>query len=93
MDALSRPKGLADDSVTAGEEVSESFLPGATAGDLGEPIRPIPRPRPIVIPPIVTAPIADAPPVSTLATPAGTLSGDNSSRDRTDPGKLGGVRP
>jgi hypothetical protein len=93
MDAASRPKGLADDSVFAGEEDSESFLPGATAGDLGDPIRPIPRLRPIVIAPIVAAPIADAPPVSTLATPAGTLPGDNSSRDRTGPGKPGGVRP
>lgn len=99
MDALSRPKGIAAaGTVGADEDEPEPFLPGAVGGDLGEPIRPIPRPRPLVIPPIVatpivTAPIVDAPPVSTLATPVSTLSGDNSSRDRTGPGKSGGVRP
>jgi hypothetical protein len=93
MDALSRPKGIAADSVTAGDDDSDSILPGAVAGDLGDPIRPIPRLRLIAIPPILTAPIADAPPISTLAEPAGTLSGDNNSRGRTDPGKPGGVRP
>jgi hypothetical protein len=98
MDNLSRPKGLAADTVTAGEDEDESFLPGAVGGDLGDPIKPIPRPRPIAISPIVTAPvvaapIVDAPPVSTLATTVSTLSGDSSSRDQTGPGKPGGVRP
>jgi hypothetical protein len=93
MDRLSRPKGIADDTVVADGDEPESLLPGAVGGDLGDPIRPIPRPRPIVISPIVTAPIVDAPPVSTLATPVSTLSGDNSSRDQTGPGKSGGVRP
>ncbi len=80
MDALSRPKGIAAaGTVTADEDEPESFLPGAVGGNLGDPIRPIPRPRPIVIPPlvaapIVVAPIVDAPPVSTLATPASTLT-------------------
>jgi hypothetical protein len=97
MDALSRPKGIAAGTVIADDE-PEPFLPGALGGDLGDPIKPIPRPRPIVIPPlvatpIVAAPFADAPPVSTLAKPVSTLSGDSSSRDRTDPGKSGGVRP
>jgi hypothetical protein len=98
MDALSRPKGIAADTVIADADESESFLPGAIGGDLGDPIKPIPRPRPIVIPPIVAAPIVatpivDAPPVSTLATPVSTPSDDNSSRDRTGPGKPGGVLP
>ncbi len=99
MDALSRPKGIAAaGTATADEDEPESFLPGAVGGDLGDPIRPIPRPRPVAIPPlvaapIVVAPIVDAPPVSTLATPAGTLTRDSSSRDQTGPGKSGGVRP
>lgn len=99
MDALSRPKGIAAaGTVTADEDEPESFLPGAVGGNLGDPIRPIPRPRPVVIPtlvaaPIVVAPIVVAPPVSTLASPASTLSIDNSSRDQTGPGKSGGVRP
>jgi hypothetical protein len=98
MDRLSRPKGIAADAVLADDDEPESFLPGAVGGDLGDPIKPIPRPRPVVIPPIVmapivTAPIADAPPVSTLATPVSTLSTDSSSRDQTGPGKSGGIRP
>jgi hypothetical protein len=98
MDALSRPKGVAADAVVAPDEELASFLPGAVGGDLGDPIKPIPRPRPVAIPPlaaapIVVAPIVDAPPVSTLATPASTLSIDSSSRDRTGPGKSEGVRP
>jgi hypothetical protein len=99
MDALSRPKGIAAaGTVVADEDEPGSLLPGAVGGDLGDPIRPIPRPRPVVIPtlvapPIVVAPIVDAPPVSTLATPVSTLSIDNSSRDQTGPGKSGGVRP
>jgi len=99
MDALSRPKGIAAaGTVIADDDELESFLPGALGGDLGDPIKPIPRPRPVAIPPliaapIVVAPIVDAPPVSTLATPVGTLSIDNSSRDQTGPGKSGGVRP
>jgi hypothetical protein len=98
MDALSRPKGIAADVVIPDEDEPWSFLPGAVGGNLGDPIRPIPRPRPVAIPPIVVAPIValpivDAPPVSTLATPVSTLSIDNSSRDQTGPGKSGGVRP
>jgi hypothetical protein len=98
MDAMARPKGVAADTVVAPDEEPESFLPGAVGGELGDPIRPIPKPRPVAIsplvaPPIVVAPIVDAPPVSTLATPVSTLSTDNSSRGQTGPGKLGGVRP
>ena len=98
LDALSRPKGVAADAVVAPDDEPESFLPGAVGGDLGDPIRPIPKPRPVAIsplvaPPIVVAPIVDAPPVSTLATPVSKLSIDNSSRDQTGPGKPGGVRP
>ena len=98
MDALSRPKGIAADAVVAADEEYEQVLPGAIGGGLGDPIMPIPRPRPVAIvpivtAPIVTAPIVDAPPVSTLATPASTLSTDSSSRDQSGPGKSGGVRP
>jgi hypothetical protein len=98
MDAMSRPKGVAADVVVADEDEAWSFLPGAVGGNLGDPIRPIPRPRPVAIPPIVVAPIValpivDAPPVSTLATPVSTLSTDNSSRDQAGPGKPGGIRP
>jgi hypothetical protein len=92
MDALSRPKGIAADAVVAADEEYEQVLPGAIGGGLGDPIMPIPRPRPVAISPIVTtpivtAPIVDAPPVSTLATPVSTLSTDSSSRDQTGPGK------
>jgi len=85
-------------AVVAPDEEPEPFLPGAPGWNLGEPIKPIPRPRPVAIPPlvaapVVVAPIVDAPPVSTLATPVSTLSTDNSSRDQTGPGKSGGVRP
>ena len=98
MDAASRPKGVAADAVVAPDEEPEPFLPGAPGWNLGEPIKPIPRPRPVAIPPlvaapVVVAPIVDAPPVSTLATPVSTLSTDNSSRDQTGPGKSGGIRP
>jgi hypothetical protein len=98
MDALSRPKGIATAGTVIADDEPEPLLPGAVGGDLGDPIMPIARPRPVVIPtlvaaPIVVAPIVDAPPVSTLATPASTLSIDNSSRDRTGPGKSGGDRP
>jgi hypothetical protein len=70
--------------------VEEVRLPGAPAGDLGDPIAPMPRPEPIVIQPIATPPIPEAPPVSTLARPVGTLTGEVS-RDRQDPGKPGGM--
>lgn len=99
MDALSRPRGIAAARTVIGDEDEpEPLVPGAVGGNLGDPIRPIPRPRSVVIPtlvaaPIVVAPIVDAPPVSTLATPVSTLSIDSSSRDQTGPGKSGGVRP
>jgi len=93
MDSASRPKAVAADSAIAGDEDAEPSFPGAPAGNLGDLIAPMPKLRPIVIPPIVAAPITDAPPVSTLATPVSTLSTDDRSRDRTDPGKPGGLRP
>lgn len=70
----------------------EHAFPGAPAGDLGEPIALMPRPRPITIPPITTPPISDAPPVSTLAQPVSTLTAEDVSRDQQDPGKSGGFR-
>ena len=69
-------------------------FPGAPVGEAGDPIVLMPPPRPIVIPPLVAVPIADAPPVSTLATPVSTLSNTTDvSRDRPDPGKTGGRLP
>lgn len=92
MDALGEPALAAAERVLTGDE-AEPSLPGAPAGDLGDPIRPMPTPPPIVIPPIHTTPIVDAPPVSTLAQPVSTLSSSEISRDPTGPGKPGGVRP
>ncbi len=95
-DELSRPATVAADTadtIIAGDNDLEPSLPGAPAGDLGDPIAPMPPPRPIVIPSIVAVPIVDAPPVSTLATPVSTLSTEDISRGRPDPGKTGGVRP
>jgi hypothetical protein len=94
MDALGNSKtGAGADLVITGDDDSEPSFPGAPAGDLGDPIRPMPPLSLIVIPPIVAAPIVDAPPVSTLATPVSTLSTADISRGRPDPGKPGGVRP
>jgi hypothetical protein len=94
MDALSgSTTGVGADLVITADDDSAPSLPGAPAGDLGDPIRPMPQLRPIVIPPIVASPIVEAPPVSTLATPVSTLSTDDIFRGRTDPGKPGGVRP
>jgi hypothetical protein len=62
-------------------------------GDLGDPIKPMPPLRPIVIRPIVSTPIVEAPPVSTLAPPIEVLpTVGEISRDPSDPGKPGGVR-
>jgi hypothetical protein len=93
-DAMSKPAGVAADTVLMGDDAGTTMvLPGATGGDLGDPIKPMPPLRPIVIQPIVSAPIVEAPPISTLAPPVSTLPtvGDIS-RDPSDPGKPGGVR-
>ncbi len=94
MDAMSKPSAVAADAVLMGDDTGPApAVPGAMGGDLGEPIKPIPPPRPIVIQPIVPAPIVDAPPVSTLAPPVSTLpTVGEISRDPSDPGKPGGVR-
>jgi hypothetical protein len=68
----------------------EPLLPGAPTGDLGDPIAPMPKLRPIVIRPLTAPPISEAPPVSTLAKPVSTLA-DEVSRDRQDPAKSGGM--
>jgi hypothetical protein len=78
--------------VLVDSDVDEPYLPGAPAGDLGAPVAPMPRLRPIVIQPIATPPIPEAPPVSSLGKPVSTLS-DEVPRDRQDPGKSGGMCP
>jgi hypothetical protein len=74
----------------ADADVEEAaVLPGAPTGNLGDPISPMARLRPIAIQPLTTPPILEAPPVSTLAKPVSTLA-DEAFRDRQDPGKSGG---
>jgi hypothetical protein len=92
MDAASAPASSAAAGPSKGDDAGPS-LPGAPAGDLGDPIKPMPPLRPIVIQPIVSAPIVEAPPVSTLAPPFSTVpTVGEISRDRSDPGKPGGIR-
>jgi hypothetical protein len=50
----------------------DAYLPGAPAGDLGDPLRPMPSP-----PPIAFTPIASAPPVSDFARPVTDFPADN----------------
>jgi hypothetical protein len=88
MDAASSPTGLRGDE---DEDLPGAAMPGAPAGELGDPIAPMPRPRPIVIHPIATPPIEVAPPVSTLGNPVSTLA-DETGRGPQDPEKPGGVR-
>jgi hypothetical protein len=76
-------------ALLADADLDEPDLPGAPAGDLGDPVAPMPRLRPIVIHPLAPPPIPEALPISTLGKPVGTLS-DEVSRDRLDPGKSGG---
>ncbi len=96
IDAMSAPRGVTADSVLFGDEAepAESPVPGAMGGDLGDRIKPIPAPRPIVIPPIAPAPIVEAPPVSTLAPPTSpTPTVGEITRDPSGPGKSEGDRP
>jgi hypothetical protein len=93
MDAMSAPALVGAETVLIGDEAEPSW-PGAPAGDLGDPIKPMPPLRPIVIQPIFAAPIVDVPPVSTLAQPLSTLPTIGEiSRDPSGPGKSEGVRP
>lgn len=81
------------------EEEADQPVPGAMGGDLGDPIKPIPlprplAPRPLVHAPIVAEPIVAAPPVSTLVQPADAVpTVGEVSRDPAGPAKLGGERP
>lgn len=94
MDAMSAPAKVGADIVIPGDDAElASTLPGAMGGDLGDPIKPLPPLRLLVIPPIVVAPILDAPPVSTLAPTVSTIpTVGEIPRDPSDPGKPGGVR-
>lgn len=76
-------------ALLAAGDLEQPELPGAPVGDFGDPVAPMPKPRPIVIQPLAPPPIPEAPPVSTLGKPVSTLS-DEISRDRQDPGKPGG---
>jgi hypothetical protein len=93
MDAAAGAARVAGAAVVLPDaDLDEPYLPGAPAGDLGAPVAPMPKPRPIVIQPIATPPISEAPPISTLGQPVSTLS-DEVTRDRQGPGKSGGMCP
>jgi hypothetical protein len=64
-------------------------LPGAPAGDLGDPIAPIPGPAPITI-----APIETARPISEFARPVTEFPADNQppAGEGAEAGKSGGLR-
>lgn len=68
---------------------NEPYMPGAPAGDLGDPLRPLPSP-----PPISFAPIASAPPVSAFARPVTDFPANNSepAADSGSAGPSGGTR-
>jgi hypothetical protein len=73
-----RPRGAqvpdAEPATVPAEAVAsaEPYLPGAPAGELGDPLQPLPAP-----PPISFAPIASAPPVSESARPVTEFPADN----------------
>jgi len=52
-------------------------LPGAPAGELGDPLEPLPVPPPIAIAPITQAPIVSAPPISDIARPVTDFPADD----------------
>lgn len=52
-------------------------LPGAPAGQLGDPLQPLPLPPPIAIAPIAQAPIASALPLSDIARPVTEFPSEN----------------
>lgn len=60
---------------------TEPHLPGAPAGDLGDPLQPMPGPPAIAIPPIAHTPIQTAPPVSEGSRPVTDFPADHSPRD------------
>ncbi|RPJ63099.1 MAG: hypothetical protein EHM24_24945 [Acidobacteria bacterium] len=73
------------------EQVAElgPHLPGAPAGELGDPIAPMPRPPTIAIAPIETAPL-----VSEFARPVTEFPADNQppAGEGAEAGKSGGLR-
>jgi hypothetical protein len=89
MDAMSGAGLVTGASVLLDEDPDEEALPGAPAGELGDPIAPMPKPRPIAIRPIATPPIANAPTVATLGRPLGALV-EETARESKDAGKPGG---
>ncbi|HEY3383750.1 MAG TPA: hypothetical protein VGK32_18450 [Vicinamibacterales bacterium] len=79
---------LVDDFVSLfGNEPAGPCLPGAPAGDLGDPILPMPPPRPITFVPVVPAP-----PVSDLAMPVSAVPAGEPTRDPSGPNQSGGNR-
>lgn len=65
---------LDTEAITADATVAsnEPYLPGAPAGELGDPIRPMPSPPPITFSPITSAPL-----VSEFARPVTDFPADN----------------
>jgi hypothetical protein len=64
----------------AGNEDSRALhLPGAPAGNLGDPIAPLPPPPSLAIAPVTQAPIGFALPVSDLARPVTDFPTENGS--------------
>lgn len=76
------------------EPATGPHLPGAPAGDLGDPLAPMPAPPAIAFAPIAQGPIASAPPVSDMSRPVTDFPADTASSDvpvRTT-GQSGGTR-
>ena len=65
------------DAVNTGEP----FLPGAPAGELGDPLAPLPSPPPIAFAPIAHVPIAAPPPISESARPVTDFPAADSTSD------------
>jgi hypothetical protein len=91
----SLPAELTADGQDAADpaEPVDARLPGAPAGEPGDPIPLLPAPSPIVIPPIAPPPIVVLPSVVNLGTPVGMLPIIDPARGGPQPGKNGGVSP
>lgn len=84
-----RPSSAWVDWRAPAESSTEPYLPGAPAGELGDPLAPMPTP-----PPITIAPIESAPPVTDIARPVTDFPADDQPPDvpaRTT-GQSGGDR-
>lgn len=71
---------------------TEPYSPGAPAGDLGDPLQPLPVPPPIAIPPITQSPIEAGALISDVSRPVTEFTTDDTepgARSR-DAGRSGG---